>query len=106
VRIIGLFANQRNPSIPDVPTVAEQGYPVAPASIGGLSAPAGLPAEIKARLEAACKAVAESESYRKVMKTVYQPDDYYESGPAFAKALAEDSVVKRRMLGQLGMVKD
>jgi len=106
VRIVGLFANQRNPSIPDVPTVAEQGYPVAPASIGGLSAPAGLPAEVKARLEAACKVVAESESYRKVMKTIHQPDDYYDGGAAFAKSLADDAEVKRRMLGQLGMVKE
>lgn len=105
VRIVGLFSKQRNPSIPDVPTVAEQGYAVAPASIGGLSAPAGLPTEVKARLEAACKAVAESEAYRKLMKSIHQPDDYYDSGSAYAKALADDSEVKGRLLGQLGMVK-
>jgi tripartite-type tricarboxylate transporter receptor subunit TctC len=105
VRIVGLFAKQRNPSIPDVPTIAEQGYPVAPASIGGLSAPAGIPAEVKARLESACKVVAESDSYRKLMKSIHQPDDYYDSGPAYSKALADDSEVKRRMLDQLGMVK-
>ena len=38
----GLFAQKRNPSIPDVPTVKEQGFDVAPLSIGGLFAPAGL----------------------------------------------------------------
>ena len=32
----GLFASKRNPSIPDVPTVAEQGFDIAPLSIGGL----------------------------------------------------------------------
>ena len=32
----GLFAEKRNPSIPDVPTVKEQGFDVAPLSIGGL----------------------------------------------------------------------
>jgi tripartite-type tricarboxylate transporter receptor subunit TctC len=105
LRIVGLFSKQRNPSIPDVPTVAEQGYAVAPASIGGLSAPAGLPADVKARLEAACKTVAESDAYRKLMKSIHQPDDYYDSGPAYTKALADDSEVKRRLLDQLGMVK-
>ena len=43
----GLFAEKRNPSIPDVPTVKEQGFDVAPLSIGGLVGPAGLPADIK-----------------------------------------------------------
>jgi tripartite-type tricarboxylate transporter receptor subunit TctC len=42
----GLFAQKRNPSIPDVPTVKEQGFDVAPLSIGGLFAPAGLPADV------------------------------------------------------------
>ena len=56
----GLFAERRNPSIPDVPTVKEQGFDVAPLSIGGLLAPAGLPADIKSKLEDACIA-AEAE---------------------------------------------
>ena len=85
--ILGIFSQQRNPSIPDVPTVREAGYDVAPFSIGGLSAPAGLPAETRTKLEAACKAAASSENYVKVMKTIHQPADYYESGADYAKAL-------------------
>lgn len=105
VRILGLFSAQRNPSIPDVPTVREQGFDVAPASIGGLSAPKGLPADVRARLESACKSAAASEPFRKLMKTLHQPDDYYVDGATFAKELAADAVVKRRLLGQLGLVK-
>ena len=37
----GLFAVRRNPYLPDVPTVIEQGFDVAPLSIGGLFAPSG-----------------------------------------------------------------
>ena len=103
--ILGIFSQQRNPSIPDVPTVREAGYDVAPFSIGGLSAPAGLPAETRTKLEAACKAAAASENYVKVMKTIHQPADYYESGADYTKALEQDLVDKRRLLGQLGMVK-
>ena len=33
----GIFAETRNPSLPDVPTFKEQGYDVAPLSYGGLS---------------------------------------------------------------------
>ena len=49
-----LFAAKRNPSLPDVPTVKEQGYDVAPLSIGGLLGPAGLPADVQKQLETAC----------------------------------------------------
>jgi tripartite-type tricarboxylate transporter receptor subunit TctC len=104
-RIIGLFSQQRNPSIPDVPTLREQGFDVAPFSIGGLSTPAGLPAAVKQKLEEACRASAQSEAYRGVMKTLHQPLDYYEGSHAYAKALAQDFEDKRRLLGQLGMVR-
>ena len=49
-----LFAEKRNPAIANIPTVKEEGFDVAPLSIGGLYAPAGLPEDIKKKLEAAC----------------------------------------------------
>jgi tripartite-type tricarboxylate transporter receptor subunit TctC len=105
LRILGLFSQQRNPSAPDVPTLREAGYDVAPFSIGGVSAPAGLPAPVKAKLEDACKVAAQSERFVQVMKTVHQPTDYYASGEAYTQALAQDLEDKRRLLGQLGMIK-
>lgn len=105
VRILGLFSSQRNPSIPDVPTVREQGYDVAPASIGGLSAPRGLPEDVKARLESVCKTAAASDSFGKLMKSLHQPADYFADGATYARELAADAVVKERMLGQLGLLK-
>lgn len=105
VRILGLFSQQRNPSIPDVATLREQGVDVAPFSIGGLSAPAGLPPAVKQKLEEACRASAMSEAYVKVMKTIHQPTDYYEGSEAYTKALNQDFEDKRRLLGQLGMIK-
>src|SRR5690606_29412117 len=104
-RIVGLFGKQRNPGIPDVPTFRELGYDVAPASLGGLSAPAGLPAEVKRKLEEACKVAAHSDLYVKSAKGVFQPNDYYAGSAEYTAALAEDAKVKRRLLEQVGMLK-
>jgi hypothetical protein len=53
LRMPGLFAPARNPAIPAVPTMKEQGFDIAPLSFGALVGPAGLPAEVKASLPTA-----------------------------------------------------
>ncbi len=105
LRILGVFANQRNPSTPDTPTVKEQGFAVAPSSFGGLSAPAGITAEVKRKLADACKAAAQGEMYAKLARSVFQPDDYYADGASFAKSLDLDVADKSRLLATLGGVK-
>jgi tripartite-type tricarboxylate transporter receptor subunit TctC len=51
VRILGIAAQERSPLLPDVPTLAEQGFPLLVAdSWNGLSAPAGTSAEVVRRL--------------------------------------------------------
>jgi len=100
-----LFAERRNPSIPDVPTVKEQGFDVAPLSIGGLVAPAGLPADIKKKLEAACITTKESEPFQRIVKNTFQPSDYFADSAGFAKNLSKDVEDKRRLLTALGMMK-
>lgn len=53
LRAIGVSSLQRSISVPEVPTIAEQGYPGFSASgLAGLVAPAGTPADIVARLNA------------------------------------------------------
>src|SRR3954466_3871375 len=59
VRVIGIFADARNPSLPDAPTIKEQGYDVAPTSFGGLFAPAGTPGDVLAKLGSGCKFAVE-----------------------------------------------
>jgi tripartite-type tricarboxylate transporter receptor subunit TctC len=102
----GLFAEKRNPSIPDVPTVKEQGFDVSPLSIGGMFAPAGLPAAIKTRLDATCKAAVQSEPFQRIVKRTLQPADYFQDSAGFAVNLAKDVEAKRRLLTSLGMVKN
>lgn len=102
LRMLALFGNARNPSIPDVPTMREQGFDVAPYSFGGLLAPAGLPADVKTRLASGCKAAAQSEAYAKLAKSLFQPSQYYVDGAAFASALEKDVADKTRLLMTLG----
>jgi tripartite-type tricarboxylate transporter receptor subunit TctC len=105
MRMLGLFSKDRNPAIPDVPTMREQGFDVAPASIGGLSAPAGLPEDVKRKLDGACRSAALSEGFARVTRNVFQPNDYYAGSADYTKALDQDLIDKRRMLTQLGMIK-
>jgi tripartite-type tricarboxylate transporter receptor subunit TctC len=61
VRVIAVASPERNPSYPDIPTVAESGFPgFAAVSWNGLAAPAGTPKEIIDKLHAAAvKALSE-----------------------------------------------
>jgi tripartite-type tricarboxylate transporter receptor subunit TctC len=105
LRILGLFSKRRNPSVPEVPTLRELGYDVAPSSIGGLSAPAGLPADVRLRLGAACRQAATSEPFVQLMRSFHQPTDFYAGDSEYAEALARDLADKSRLLQQLEMAK-
>lgn len=101
-----LFAEKRNPNLPDVPTVKEQGYDVAPLSIGGLLAPKGLPADIKKKLEDACIFARGTEAFQRIVKNTFQPADYFADAAGFKKSLDKDVADKRKLLTALGMVKN
>jgi tripartite-type tricarboxylate transporter receptor subunit TctC len=105
VRIIGIFAAKRNPAIPDVATVREQGFDVAPTSFGGLFAPAGLPAGIMARLEAACKAAAAHDKYQTTAKRAMLGANLYADAAAFGMRLKQDIEEKKALLKMLGYPK-
>ena len=105
LRVIGLFGDARNPLMPDVPTLREQGFDVAPVSFGGIVAPLGTPAAVKDKLAAACKSAALGEGYSKLARSVGQPVDFYADAAAFARRLDQDAADKERLLGALGDLK-
>jgi tripartite-type tricarboxylate transporter receptor subunit TctC len=102
----GLFAEKRNPAIANVLTVKEQGVDVAPLSIGGLLGPAGLPADIKGKLENACKTARDTEAFQRIVKNTFQPADYFADSAGYAANLKKDVADKRKLLTALGMVKN
>jgi tripartite-type tricarboxylate transporter receptor subunit TctC len=103
LRILGIFAEERHPAFPDVPTVKEQGFDVAPVSFGGLMAPAGTSEPIIVRLAAACETVAKDEAYVKAAKAGGQPDTYFADRKVFAERLARDIAAKDRLLKKMGL---
>jgi tripartite-type tricarboxylate transporter receptor subunit TctC len=103
LRILGIFAEERHPAFPDVPTVKEQGFDVAPVSFGGLMAPAGTSEPIIVRLAAACETVAKDEAYLKAAKAGGQPDTYFADRKVFAERLARDIAAKDRLLKKMGL---
>ncbi|QYU69902.1 tripartite tricarboxylate transporter substrate binding protein [Leptolyngbya sp. 15MV] len=98
IRVLAVFDRQRHPDFPDAPTAVEQGFDVAPASFGGLFAPAGTPADRIARIEAACATAANSEAYRTAARTGSQPANYYLNRTDFSRRLAEDIEAKAAVL--------
>lgn len=60
---VAVFADKRVASAPNVPTSVEQGFPTKASWWGGVFAPKGLPTEVKAKLEDACKKTSESKRY-------------------------------------------
>lgn len=69
VRILGVMNDERHPDAEDVPTVEEAiGDAVEFGGWGGIYAPAGLPDDVKEKLEGAVKEAVESESYQQFQK--------------------------------------
>lgn len=98
VRFLAVFDTRRHPDFPDVPTAVEQGFDVAPASFGGLFAPAGTPEGRTARIEAACAVAAASDSYRTAARTGSQPTDYYLGAADFGRRVQRDVEQKAVLL--------
>ncbi len=98
IRILAVFDAQRHPDFPDAPTAMEQGFEVAPASFGGLLAPAGTPQDRIARIEAACTTAAASEVYRQAARTGSQPTNFFLDRAAFARRVQQDVEQKAVLL--------
>ncbi|MGA8612529.1 MAG: tripartite tricarboxylate transporter substrate binding protein [Xanthobacteraceae bacterium] len=99
----GLFAEARNPALPDVPTVKEQGYDIAPLSYGGLLGPAGMPDEVTRKLQGACVAIMKSDAAQRVVKNTLQPADYFADSAGFARNLERDLAEKMRLVPMLNL---
>jgi tripartite-type tricarboxylate transporter receptor subunit TctC len=99
----GIFAETRNPSLPEVPTFKEQGYDVAPLSYGGLLGPAGIPYDVARKLNAACTIVVRSKAFQTIVKETFQPDGYFADSADFMLNLARDSAEKRQLVDLLNL---
>lgn len=89
VRILGTWGAERLKSLPDVPTLKEQGFDVEFYIWSGLFAPAGLPAAKLAQLKAAARAATQDPVFVNAMNTMNTPIRYLE-GSDLTKFLEKD----------------
>jgi tripartite-type tricarboxylate transporter receptor subunit TctC len=75
MRVLAVASPERNPSYPDVPTIAESGFPgFAAVSWNGLAAPAGTPKDVVDQLyAAAAKAINEPGIKEKMLAQGFVP---------------------------------
>ena len=80
LRILAVATPERDPSLPDVPTLKELGINFTNAgSLKGIAAPKGTPAEIVSYYEETFKKIAEDAEFKKGMTDAFQPVMYLNS---------------------------
>ena len=90
VRIIAVTSGERDPQVPEVPTLREQGVNMDISAWFAMYAPAGLPADVAARIErAAQQAVRQSALRDKMVSLGYKPVG--SSGPELLATQRADS---------------
>lgn len=88
LNILGIATEERSDYAPDVPTLTEQGVALVNGSLRGFVAPAGLPEDVTAKLDAAFAKLADDPEFLKVMAETANPVEVV-TGDAF-KALTSD----------------
>jgi len=95
LRALVALTDARVPGFEDVPSAKELGLPVRGSVWGGLVAPRGLPAAVRAKLERACETATASTLYKARAQAANSPL-VYRDGAAFKRfALAEHDKFKR-----------
>ena len=102
VRALAVTGSSRSPVFPDVPTMAEAGWPITASIWGGVIAPKGLPAPVLARLESACQAALAGEAYKSEAQRLETPPAYLD-GPRFAAFAAQQSEAYGKLIRDLGL---
>jgi tripartite-type tricarboxylate transporter receptor subunit TctC len=76
-KAIGVALDKRNPVLPNVPTLREQGIDVATwGSVSGVAVPNGTPPEVIEFISSTLKKISEDAEYKKAMASIYQPIEY------------------------------
>jgi len=103
---LGSTGATRSPSLPDVPTIKEQGYPnLAFTAWFGIVAPAKTPPDIVRKLNAdIVKAVQSSEGKQKMLDAGFRATGT--SGAEFAKVIADDTAVWGKAVAATGFKAD
>lgn len=103
IRVLGVSSERRIPGAADMPTLKEQGLDIRMASGRGFAAPAGVPREAAAALEAAFEQVYRSAAWKEyAARNLFE--DVYMNGAEFSRYLAGRQPELARYFTEIGLV--
>ncbi len=73
VRLLVQFTATRDPAVPDVPTLKEEGYDLVASSARGLAAPKGLPADVRDKLVGAVARAMADPAFKQRAERAFAP---------------------------------
>jgi tripartite-type tricarboxylate transporter receptor subunit TctC len=100
--VLAVLGAQRLPNLPNVPSTAELGHPMAGTTYGGLLAPADLPDSIAQTIERACQTAVASEGFRTAADRLNAVPSF-QPGATFRDRFVTESVANRTLLQELGI---
>jgi tripartite-type tricarboxylate transporter receptor subunit TctC len=101
LRVLGVAAEQPDPTMPDVPTMKSLGYDVVAASAAGILAPAGTPKPVVDRLTRAMKTVIDGAEHQAKMKDLGIAT-YYRDPEGYTKYWIDTETRIRPLLQKIG----
>jgi len=91
LRPLGVSSTQRSPDLPDVPTIAESGYPDYRVSVWyGIAAPAKLPDEIAQKITASLDRALDDDAFRASLEKIGFPVFHPRSAAAITEFIDAD----------------
>lgn len=102
LRVLAVSTHKRLPRLPDVPTLAELGYPITVGTGRGFAMPAGVPKEAAAIMEATLQRVHRSAAWKEHSSRNHYEDSYMGSAE-FAQYLARRRVEMQDFLVSIGL---
>ena len=100
--VLAALTETRIPSLPDVPTMKELGFPAQGFSAGGLIVPAKTPDAAVNALEAACAKAAVAPDYRAIVERL-GAEPRYLPGAEFRRMFEQDSVASADAIKRAGL---
>ncbi|WP_421989702.1 Bug family tripartite tricarboxylate transporter substrate binding protein [Roseococcus sp.] len=100
--VLAVLGTQRMAALPNVPSTAELGYPMAGTTYGGLIAPADLPDAIAATIERACQTAVGSDGFKTIAERLNAVPSF-QPGATFRERFVAESVANRALLQELGI---
>ncbi len=104
LRFIAIASPERDPEIPDVPTLKELGVNVVYEVVRGLLVPKGTPAPARAKLEEACAKATREPSFAQAMKLQGTRVAFLD-GRAYGQFLDTVDAENKTIMAELGLMK-